>query len=59
MLARFGEDVTVAVPLNTERANALVTATSIEERVERLLFDPGAGERSVLRRRADPVCGGL
>jgi CubicO group peptidase (beta-lactamase class C family) len=49
VLARFAEeDVTVAVLLNTERANALVTATDIEERVERLLFGlPEPGERSV------------
>ena len=43
VLARYpDQDVTVAVLLNTERANAPVTATDIEERVEQLFFDlPG------------------
>jgi CubicO group peptidase (beta-lactamase class C family) len=40
VLARYpDQDVTVAVLLNTERANAPVTATDIEERVEQLFFD--------------------
>jgi CubicO group peptidase (beta-lactamase class C family) len=46
VLARYpAEDVTVAVLLNTERANAPVTATDVEERVEALFFglaDPSA-----------------
>jgi CubicO group peptidase (beta-lactamase class C family) len=49
VLARYaGQDVTVAVLLNTERANAPVTATDIEERVEQLLFGlPEPDGRSV------------
>jgi CubicO group peptidase (beta-lactamase class C family) len=44
VFARYpDQDVTVAVLLNTERANAAVTATDIEERVEQLFFDlPGS-----------------
>jgi CubicO group peptidase (beta-lactamase class C family) len=39
VLARYpDDDVTVAVLLNTERANANVTATDLEESIERLLF---------------------
>jgi hypothetical protein len=39
VLARYpDDDVTVAVLLNTERANAPVTATDLEERIERLFF---------------------
>ncbi|HEY8149672.1 MAG TPA: hypothetical protein VIK51_12270, partial [Vicinamibacteria bacterium] len=39
VLARYPEDdVTVAVLLNTERSNARVTATDLEERIERLFF---------------------
>lgn len=39
VLARYpDDDVTVAVLLNTERANAPVTATDIEEAIERLFF---------------------
>jgi D-alanyl-D-alanine carboxypeptidase len=42
VLARYpDDDVTVAVLLNTERSNAAVTATDIEEQVERLFFDQG------------------
>jgi D-alanyl-D-alanine carboxypeptidase len=41
------EGVTVAVLLNTERSNARVTATDLEEKIERLFFGlegpPGAG----------------
>jgi CubicO group peptidase (beta-lactamase class C family) len=47
VLARYPEDdVTVAVLLNTERANAAVTATDIEEAIERAFFavpEPSAG----------------
>jgi D-alanyl-D-alanine carboxypeptidase len=46
VLARYpDDDVTVAVLLNTERSNATVTATDVEERVERLFFQgrEGAG----------------
>ncbi len=47
VLARYpDDDVTVAVLLNTERNNATVTATDLEERIEQLLFgpaDPPAG----------------
>jgi len=39
VLARYpDDDVTVAVLLNTERANAPVTATDLEERIEQLFF---------------------
>jgi len=39
VLARYpDDDVTVAVLLNTERTNARVTATDLEERIERLFF---------------------
>jgi hypothetical protein len=39
VVARYpDDDVTVAVLLNTERSNAAVTATDIEDRIERLLF---------------------
>jgi CubicO group peptidase (beta-lactamase class C family) len=39
VLARYpDDDVTVAVLLNTERTNAPVTATDLEERIERLFF---------------------
>jgi len=39
VLARYpDDDVTVAVLLNTERRNAAVTATDLEERIERLFF---------------------
>ncbi len=39
VLARYpADDVTVAVLLNTERADATVTATDLEERIERLFF---------------------
>jgi CubicO group peptidase (beta-lactamase class C family) len=39
VLARYpDDDVTVAILLNTERTNARVTATDLEERIERLLF---------------------
>jgi hypothetical protein len=39
VLARYpDDDVTVVVLVNTERTNAPVTATDIEERIERLLF---------------------
>jgi len=39
VLARYpDEDVTVAVLLNTERTNARMTATDLEERIERLFF---------------------
>lgn len=39
VLARYpDDDVTVAVLLNTERNNAAVTATDLEERIERLFF---------------------
>jgi D-alanyl-D-alanine carboxypeptidase len=39
VLARYpDDDVTVALLLNTERANAPVTATDLEERIERLFF---------------------
>jgi hypothetical protein len=45
VLARYpDDDVTVAVLLNTERRNAAVTATDLEERIERLFF--GLAERS-------------
>lgn len=41
VLARYpGESVTIAVLLNTERENAPVTATGIEERIARLFFAP-------------------
>jgi D-alanyl-D-alanine carboxypeptidase len=44
VLARYpDDDVTVAVLLNTERSNAAVTATDIEEHVERLFFDRAEG----------------
>jgi D-alanyl-D-alanine carboxypeptidase len=46
VFALYPDDaVTVAVLLNTERANAPVTATDLEERIERLFFklpEPGA-----------------
>jgi CubicO group peptidase (beta-lactamase class C family) len=46
VLARYpDDDVTIAVLLNTERANAPVTATGLEERIERLFF--GLPEPSV------------
>jgi CubicO group peptidase (beta-lactamase class C family) len=39
VLARYpDDDVTIAVLLNTERRNAPVTATDLEERIERLFF---------------------
>jgi D-alanyl-D-alanine carboxypeptidase len=39
VLARYpDDDVTVAVLLNTERSNAPVTATDLEEQIERLFF---------------------
>jgi hypothetical protein len=39
VLARYpDEDLTIAVLLNTERANATITANGIEERVARLFF---------------------
>ncbi len=39
VLARYpDDDVTLAVLLNTERRNAAVTATDLEERIERLFF---------------------
>lgn len=39
VLARYpDDDVTVAVLLNTERTNATVTATDLEERIEQLFF---------------------
>jgi D-alanyl-D-alanine carboxypeptidase len=39
VFARYpDDDVTVVVLLNTERANAAVTATDVEDRVERLFF---------------------
>jgi CubicO group peptidase (beta-lactamase class C family) len=39
VLARYpDDDVTVVVLLNTERTNAPVTATDLEERIERLFF---------------------
>jgi D-alanyl-D-alanine carboxypeptidase len=39
VLARYpDDDLTVAVLLNTERTNAPVTATDLEERIERLFF---------------------
>ncbi len=39
VLARYpDDDVTVAVLLNTERSQARVTATDLEERIERLFF---------------------
>ncbi len=39
VLARYpDDDVTVAVVINTERTNARVTATDLEERIERLFF---------------------
>ena len=49
VLARYPDpDVTVAVLLNTERANAPVTATDIEQRVEDLFFGlPEPSERGV------------
>ena len=51
VLARYpDDDVTVAVLLNTERANAPVTATDLEERIERLFF--GLAEPSP---RSSPV----
>jgi CubicO group peptidase (beta-lactamase class C family) len=50
VLARYPDaDVTVVVLLNTERASATVTATDIEEHVERLFFqlpDPSAAGTS-------------
>jgi CubicO group peptidase (beta-lactamase class C family) len=49
VLARYlDDDVTVVVLLNTERDDATVTATDIEERVERLFFDrrPSAPDAS-------------
>ncbi|PYQ48853.1 MAG: hypothetical protein DMF78_20235 [Acidobacteria bacterium] len=46
VLARYpDDDVTVAVLMNTERANARVTATDLEESIERLFF--GLSEPSV------------
>jgi CubicO group peptidase (beta-lactamase class C family) len=51
VLARYPEDdVTIAVLLNTERSNAAVTATGLEERIERLFFglaEPSPGSASV------------
>jgi CubicO group peptidase (beta-lactamase class C family) len=51
VLARYpDDDVTVAVLLNTERTNAPVTATDLEERIERLFFglpEPSPGSTSV------------
>jgi CubicO group peptidase (beta-lactamase class C family) len=51
VLARYpDDDVTVVVLVNTERSNAPVTATDIEERIERLLFglaEPSAQSASV------------
>jgi D-alanyl-D-alanine carboxypeptidase len=42
VLARYpDDDVTVAVLLNTERKDARVTATDLEDRIERLFFGPG------------------
>jgi hypothetical protein len=42
VLARYpDEGVTIAVLLNTERDQAAVTATDLEERIARLLFLPG------------------
>jgi hypothetical protein len=39
VLTRYpDDDVTVAVLLNTERSNATVTATDVEQRIEELLF---------------------
>ena len=39
VLARYpDDDLTVAVLLNTERSNARLTATDLEERIERLFF---------------------
>lgn len=39
VLARYpDDDVTIAVLVNTERRNASVTATDLEERIERLFF---------------------
>jgi CubicO group peptidase (beta-lactamase class C family) len=43
VLARYpDDDVTIAVLLNTERSNAIVTANDLEEQIARLLF--GLGE---------------
>jgi CubicO group peptidase (beta-lactamase class C family) len=49
VLARYPDhDVTVAVLLNTEGANATVTATDLEERIERLFFGlPEPSSRNV------------
>ncbi len=56
VLARYpDDDVTIAVLMNTERAEARVTATDIEEGVERLFFglaDPSPGSPA-----ADPALG--
>jgi len=60
VLARYpDDDVTVAVLLNTERTNAPVTATDLEERIERLFFglaEPSSRSASIpdreLRRYA-------
>jgi D-alanyl-D-alanine carboxypeptidase len=42
VLARYpDDDVTIAVLLNTERHNAPVTATDIEDRIARLFFEVG------------------
>jgi hypothetical protein len=54
VLARYpDDDVTVAVLLNTERSNARVTATDLEEKIERLFFGlaetPGAGAPDTAR----------
>ena len=62
VLARYpDDDVTVAVLLNTERASATVTATDLEERIERLFFglaepSPRSGSLSAaeLQRYAGP-----
>lgn len=44
VLARYpDEDVAIAVLLNTERPNAPVTATDLEERIARLFFAPAEG----------------
>ena len=48
VLARYPDaDLTVVVLLNTERANAIITATGIEERIARLFFAPEAFSEDV------------
>jgi CubicO group peptidase (beta-lactamase class C family) len=61
VLARYpDDDVTVAVLLNTERSNARVTATDLEECIERLFFgltEPSPRSASVPERNLGRYAG--